>query len=66
MNAEKEASFKTKETLKIQFTCILIDDNHKKLKLIEKLKGTPPVCSLCRRAYLSLYESFKVIKSSIF
>ena len=39
MNAEEGASFKTKETLKIQFTCILIDDNNKKLNLIEKLNA---------------------------
>ena len=39
MNADKEPSVKTKETLNTQFTCVLIDDNNKKLKLIEKLNA---------------------------
>ena len=44
MSADKEPSIKTKETLKIQFTCVLIDDNKKKLKLIEKLNAC--VCKI--------------------
>ena len=39
MNSDKEASFKTKETLKIQFTHMFIDDNNEKLKLTEKLNA---------------------------
>ena len=39
MNADKEPSIKMKDTLKIQFTCMLIDDNNKKLNSIEKLNA---------------------------